>query len=62
MLEANGDGVKSEHSTDDANLTQFLMKIDGAENRDDQKSMPKPPVRSGRGRRRATNTVKIVGS
>jgi endonuclease III len=61
VLEVNGDGVKSEHSTDDANLTQFLMKVDGAENRDDQKSTPKTPVRSGRGLRRAANTVKIVG-
>jgi endonuclease III len=61
MLEANGDRVKSENSTNDANLTQFLMKVDGAENRDDQKSTPKTPVRSGRGRRRAANTVKIVG-
>ena len=61
MLEVSGDGVKSEHSTDDANLTQFLMKVNGAENRDDQKSTPKAPVRSGRGLRRAANTVKIVG-
>lgn len=57
MLE--GDVVKSEVPTDNSNLAQFLLKIDGAENDEDRKPMPGPPFR--RGRARAAKVAKTDG-
>lgn len=59
LLTLEADGVKSEHPTDESNLAQFLTKIDGAENDDDQKPMLETPIRRGRGR--VAKAVKTEG-
>lgn len=52
--------MKLEDSHDDTSLTQFLKKVDGAEDRENQELMPETRDRGGRRRRRAVNTAKVA--